>query len=418
MTRNNDIIIGLGFGDEGKGTITDYLCTLEEVNAVVRFSGGPQTAHNVVTENGLHHTFAQFGSGTFRGVKTLLSRYMLVNPFNMVAEANDLWDKTDTDPLLRTYISSSALLITPLHVAVNKLREERRGAKAHGSVGEGVGESRYYQIQHPVLAPVVKDLKNLGFLQAKLNEYRIWAEHTFGVPLEAPTTDELMDSYVRLQNDRPINIVSEKFITDEIRRGYNVFEGSQGILLDEAHGFHPHTTWSDTTPHKAQQLLAEAGSDKGNVIGITRTYQTRHGFGPFPSEDLTEDAHTRYPENHNAFGRWQGAWRAGILDLTLLDYAVKVAGGIDEIAVTHLDVPVSEVITEYPAYARIEPVEKKDLAYQEKLTGELNSSTGTGVLKKVKNEKELIGLIEKTVSAKATIKSSGARSDQKTNTRK
>lgn len=418
VNRNNDIVIGLGFGDEGKGTITSFLCTQQEVNAVVRFSGGPQTAHNVVTQDGRHHTFAQFGSGTFSGVQTLLSRYMLVNPFNMAAEANQLWSLTDADPFLKTFISSSAYLVTPLHVAVNKIREIKRGASPHGSCGEGIGETRSYGLQHPILAPTIRDLQIPGFLEVKLNQYREWAEKAFGGKLDAPTTDEIMDSYYNLQRDRPIQVVSDRYISNEIAKGYNVFEGSQGVLLDERHGFHPHTTWSDTTPRKAQALLLEAGMGRGNVIGVIRTYHTRHGFGPFPSEDLSTNVEEKYPETHNTFGRWQGGWRAGSLDLTLLDYAVKVVGGIDELAITHLDAKVSEVITSYPTYQKIQPSEGKDLPYQESLTSQLSLAAGTGNRLEVTGESQLVDLIETTVSAPVTIKSYGPHDNLKKSSRK
>jgi adenylosuccinate synthase len=412
--KNNDIIVGLGFGDEGKGTITDWLCTQEQVNSVVRFSGGPQTAHNVITETGQHHTFAQFGSGTLRGVRTLLSRYMLVNPFNMVNEANHLYDLMDADPMETTLISGSALLITPLHVAVNQLREERRGASRHGSCGQGIGEARSYAIQHPVLALTMRDLTIHGFLAAKLDEYRLWAEQTFNTTLNVVPNEELMADYIRLQQERPVNIISDEQLLAEIRLGYNVFEGSQGVLLDEAKGFHPHTTWSDTTPNKAQQLLQEAGLERGNVVGITRTYHTRHGFGPFPSEDHSPDIEKTFPEAHNVYGHWQGGWRAGNLDLALLDYANRVVGGVDEIAITHLDTPVDSVITDYPDGKDLEVSDEKDLIHQETLTQLLNNRAGTGSTQTLSGDtEELTAIISQTVNAPVRVKSFGPTSADK-----
>ncbi|MGH3240728.1 MAG: adenylosuccinate synthetase, partial [Spirillospora sp.] len=114
-----------------------------------------------------------------------------------------------------------------------------------------------------------------------------------------------------------------------------VFEGAQGVLLDEWHGFHPYTTWSTTTFANAETLLEEAGAS-ATRLGVLRAYATRHGPGPFVTEDpaLTADL----PDPHNTAGRWQGAFRVGHLDAVALRYALDVTGGVDGLAVTHLDV--------------------------------------------------------------------------------
>ncbi|MFC7616191.1 adenylosuccinate synthetase [Actinokineospora soli] len=127
-------------------------------------------------------------------------------------------------------------------------------------------------------------------------------------------------------------------------RGDLVFEGAQGVLLDQWRGFHPHTTWSTVTPDNARDLLA---GRRATVIGVTRTYQTRHGAGPFPTEDQSVLA--RFPERHNGTGEYQGAWRAGHLDAVLLRYAVAACGGVDALAVTHLDADGLSVATSYDA---------------------------------------------------------------------
>lgn len=410
---NNDIVIGLGFGDEGKGTIVDFLATQQEPNYVVRFSGGAQAAHNVITENNVHHTFSQFGSATFRGVKTILSDQMMVNPFNMAVEANEIAEKIDRDPFELAYISSNALMITPLHVAVNHLREVARGASAHGSCGQGIGETRSYGIQHPVLGIRISDLKNPGFLFTKLNIYREWAEKQFNVKLEAPSSEELMESYLDLLDDRPFNIVSNSFIYEELRKGYNIFEGSQGILLDEKLGFHPNTTWSNTTAGNAQTLLKDSGLPKGNVIGVTRTYHTRHGYGPFPTEfDKAFDWSKKYPENHNAYGRWQGDWRVGLLDLPLLSYGIQANHGVDEIALTHTDVEVTSVVDAYVQQKSPVPVFDGDMVRQEQnITNKLlTAKTHT---KTINSFEELKTIIVDDFKTPVTIESFGARSDEK-----
>jgi adenylosuccinate synthase len=114
-----------------------------------------------------------------------------------------------------------------------------------------------------------------------------------------------------------------------------VFEGAQGMLLDQHVGFHPHTTWSDLTPYHATEICEGLDIDY-QVLGLTRAYTTRHGKGPFPtySQALTY----RYPDACNTDNRWQGGFRVGWLDLHLLKYAVSGLGcKLDGLAVSHLD---------------------------------------------------------------------------------
>src|SRR5687768_225602 len=132
-------VVGLGYGDEGKGTVVDYLTRKHTAHTVVRFNGGAQAAHNVVTPDGKHHTFAQFGSGTLAGARTHLSRFMLVNPLDLFNEARHLESLGIADPLQLVTISPDALVTTPLHVAANLIRELQN---QHGSCGKGIGETQ------------------------------------------------------------------------------------------------------------------------------------------------------------------------------------------------------------------------------------------------------------------------------------
>lgn len=337
----DDIVIGLLFGDEGKGTTVSQLCSQNKPNYVIRFSGGPQTAHNVI-HDGIHHTFAQLGSGSLQRVPTILTRYMLINPFNLMHEGAAIIDKTGWNPFSELLVSENALLITPVHRWLNQQKEIARGENAHGSCGEGVGDARYYDILHPESSLKMGDLRPANFhvMRGKLESLISYAEETVGQKW-ASNNDELnnlMRSYRSLSLDGFLNIVEDSFILDRIRDGYNVWEGSQGVLLDESLGFFPHTTWSRVTPANAQELLKEAGKKQGNVIGVIRSYFTRHGHGPFPSEIENTDENVQlFPETHNKFGQFQGGWRRGWFDFELFDYAVRAAGGIDELSITHAD---------------------------------------------------------------------------------
>jgi adenylosuccinate synthase len=129
-----------------------------------------------------------------------------------------------------------------------------------------------------------------------------------------------------------ITLTGEGYLNELLRQGPVVFEGAQGVLLDEWRGFHPYTTWSTTTFENAETLLRENGAGAAK-LGVTRTYHTRHGPGPFPTEDPALDL----AELHNSAGRWQGPVRVGHLDAVALGYAAAVVAGVDAVALTHVD---------------------------------------------------------------------------------
>ncbi|WP_254190406.1 adenylosuccinate synthetase [Nocardia noduli] len=327
------IVVDLGFGDAGKGATVDWLCSRDggaPVSAVVRFNGGAQAAHNVIAE-GRHHTFAQFGSGTFSDVPTLLSRHMLVEPIALAGEARQLAALGVADPLRLVRIDGRALLTTPIHIAANRAREDARGSSRHGSCGRGIGETARYALEFD--APRVEDCLRPSVLAEKL---RLLAAH-YG-PLIAPGAHryepiaDLVDMYREFA--AAVRVVGPGELAALASRGRLIFEGAQGVLLDEWRGFPPHTTWSTVEPANARALLAEIDAT-AFTLGVTRTYATRHGAGPFP----TEDPELRVPEPHNTHGPYQGSFRRGHADPLLLRYAVAACGGVDGLAVTHLDAP-------------------------------------------------------------------------------
>ncbi len=139
--REAHVVVDLGFGDAGKGTITDHLTRARGAHTVVRFNGGAQAGHNVVTDDGRHHTFAQLGAGSFSpGVRTWLSRHVVVHPTALIVEAWHLARSGVADPLSRVTVSAAAKVVTPFHQAATRLRELARGDARHGSCGVGVGE--------------------------------------------------------------------------------------------------------------------------------------------------------------------------------------------------------------------------------------------------------------------------------------
>lgn len=399
-------VVGLGFGDEGKGSVVDFLARQCQAPLIIRYNGGPQAAHNVVTPDGRHHTFSQFGSGMFHpNARTYLSRFMLIDPLTMQAESDHLNSVGMCRAEERTFIDEDCIIITPYHVALNRLREAARGAARHGSCGAGVGEARADDLARPDLTLRAGMLRrtyhNLSRLQDRLEDIRRYKyEQTKSLnlpPLSPRPSDQeavqwamstlqegfkadglsLADMYVAWASR--FNIVGMGRI-QELHADVTIFEGAQGVLLDETYGFPPYNTWTDTTLRNADVLCEELGLQGENTsLGVTRSYFTRHGAGPFPTEGSLF-VHKLTGE-HNTLGPWQGDFRTGALDLVLLRYALLVLGGVDGLVVTWVGANnpterLTPVCTHYlgrnSLYYRelplVYPVTPADLKQQEHLT--------------------------------------------------
>lgn len=365
------VIAGLGYGDEGKGTTVDWLVRRYapghgRQTVVVRYNGGAQAAHNVVLPCGTHHTFSQFGSGTLAGAATFLSHHMIVNPSTMLVETDVLSTLPHAismgDPLSRVHVDERALVTTRFHVAANRIRELVAGKGSHGSCGMGVHETvRDYELGRPSLR--VADLRDSVLLTRKLVEiqeskraelidaYSQAPEHAKVQALEDEfsmlTTPSIVDVLVGRMSAWAgrVSIVADAWLEGALQRdSLVIFEGAQGVLLDQTHGFFPHVTHSDTTFANADALLADAGYD-GLVLryGVTRTYQTRHGAGPMPTSRPDLDVLLAHDHNHRprpgpSQATWQGRMRAGELDLVTARHAAAYVGKLDGIVFTHIDV--------------------------------------------------------------------------------
>jgi adenylosuccinate synthase len=353
LERQAILIADLSYGDAGKGSIVDYLTRQHQAHTVVRYNGGAQAAHNVVEESGRHHTFAQFGSGTFTpGTRTHLSRFVLIHPLSMLKEEQHLQSIGIDDAFQRTSIDEDALIITPFQQAANRLQEIARANTRHGSCGMGVGETMQDFLAYGPQVLFARDLAQRATVRKKLRFLRdLKRSQIEKVQGQLPDTEQVRQELKTLHDPEIIDdcadlyqhfaslvaIVDERYFNRLLDEpGTIIFEGAQGVLLDEWYGFHPYTTWSTTTFKNAKQLLHEY--DYKNIvtrIGVLRAYTTRHGAGPFVTEDAWLSA--SLPDAHNENNPWQQAFRVGYLDLVATRYALDVAGPVDALAVTNLD---------------------------------------------------------------------------------
>jgi adenylosuccinate synthase len=330
------VVIDLGFGDAGKGAVTDWLVRSRDVPLVVRHHGGAQAGHNVVTPDGRHHTFSQFCAGTFAGAEGLLGPQFLLHPGAMEVEAAHLAPRIGGDPFARTWVAGVARVITPYQQAAGRLWERLRGEGAHGTCGVGVGGCVGDALSYPGEVVRAEDLADRARVRAILvaqrerhhEALRAAGAEELGVFRDDDVLERTLASWARIAPR--LRLVDDGEARALVARAPRVvFEGAQGVLLDEVWGFHPHTTWSDCTAGAADALL---GGRPATRLGVVRSYATRHGPGPFPTEGA-RDVHEPHNDDHG----WQGRFRVGALDGVLLRYAVEVVGGVDGIVVTHLD---------------------------------------------------------------------------------
>lgn len=351
--NNIFIVVGLGYGDEGKGSIVDYLTQKYKAETVIRFNGGPQAAHYVVTPKGITHCFSQFGSGTFvPGVKTYLSRYMLVDPLNLEIENSVLKEKAVKDGFERLIIDEKCAIITPFHRIINRMLEISRGENRHGSCGMGFGQvvADLRQLGDRML--FAGDLRDKSITQKKLDFlWRINFDKAEQLTEEQKENERLNDYYLQIARTDYVELLTDAYYKfgkkinikekDHLYRILNneeniIFEGAQGVLLDAERGFWPHVTHSAATFENAEKIICGSGSSTNIVkIGVIRAYGTRHGAGPFVAEDRW--LAKQIPDYHNCENEWQGPFRIGWFDLVAVKYALNVIGGVDYIALTNVD---------------------------------------------------------------------------------
>jgi adenylosuccinate synthase len=408
--RQAIFIADLGFGDAGN-TVTDFLSRELSAHTIVRYNGGPQAGHTVVTSDGKSHTFAQFGSGMLLPhTKTLLSRFMLINPFNMIKEEEHLRSLGIRDAPERTLVDRRALVITPFQKAMNRLRELGREENRHGSCGEGIGECMADYLKYGDSVLFAGDLLDSAMLIKKLRFIRDAKDAEFEALTEVydkrtavePIKQEIavlqsldaLEDYIAFYEffSHWVKIVDEAEIQSLFGQpGTMLFEGAQGVLLDENYGFAPYTTWSTTTFANADTLVREHNyTGEVTRLGVVRAHATRHGVGPFPTEDRALTL--ALPDKHNPWNDWQQAFRVGHFDMVATRYAQDVIGKLDYLAVTNVDrlrgVPEWKICHAYrygdkekdlPAYFELERKGLKkiklppsvDLRYQEELTRRL-----------------------------------------------
>jgi adenylosuccinate synthase len=306
----SSIVIGANYGDEGKGLMTDYLCKKYNADLVVRFNGGAQAGHTVVTPEGERHVFSHIGSGYFLGVPTYLSKHFILNPILFKKEYIELKIPKD----YKIYISQDSLITTYWDMLANRAMEEMRGDDAHGSCGVGINATieRAEKIKYDF------SLKDVGFIKIFLSQVcNYWKGRLtiFSLKINKPLPEWVMDCFSRE------NAINEQFL-DDLRfmwmstriffdslleqDGYAIFEGAQGLALDQFYGNYPYVTRSNTGMRNVleMQRKEQGAFSIDEIVYVSRTYETRHGNDPyFKACDITLEGAS---DKTNVKNEWQG----------------------------------------------------------------------------------------------------------------
>lgn len=309
--------------------MTDYLVRRHDParTVVVRYCGGAQAGHTVVTPEGLRHVFHHYGSGTLAGAGTFLGDQFLVNPAMWWDEYRVLCGKCTVPTLV---VDSSCRVTTPWDMAANQVVEKSRGEDRHGSCGMGVHTTMVRHDHVPIFA------SDLWLPVDQLKEKLVHVMDYHDGP------EDWMGRFLRecWQFTQYATMGSPGTTLREYE--HVVFEGAQGLLLDQDAQFFPHVTHARTGLPNVVDLCRRVGISAVDAVYVVRSYLIRHGAGPLPGES----SGIGWPDDTNVENPWQGKLRFAPLDGNLVESAIAkdvasaVALGVEiapVLAVTHVD---------------------------------------------------------------------------------
>jgi adenylosuccinate synthase len=314
--KTAQIVLGLQFGDEGKGRTVDYLSTTYPKSIVVRFSGGQNCGHTVI-KDGIKHVFSNYGSGAMRNIPSYFSEHCCIYLYTIAQERVEMVNKGITPSL---WVHPLAKMTTPYDVAYGRILERRYN---HGSCGVGIGSTmkRHLNTGYKLFAI---DLQSPNVFFAKMGLIKQYYRSLLVDDAEKVHFNIELDKF---EGDF-INLVKQDLfsISDySLLNHYDniIFEGSQGIMLDMDHGLFPNVTFANTTSKNAWEIINQLKViPEVNTYYITRCYLTRHGNGWMPNETPIKLINNE--EEINVLNPWQGQFRIGEIDYDLINYAITI----------------------------------------------------------------------------------------------
>lgn len=330
----SDVILGLQWGDEGKGKIVDYLAAKYDV--VARFQGGPNAGHTLEFDN-IKHVLHQVPSGVFRSnTKNVVGNGVVLDPVIFKREIEAL-KQFDIEPFYNLFISKRAQLILPTHRLLDAAYEKSKGDDKIGSTLRGIGptyQDKTARIGLRVGDAISEDFKK-KYEKLKAKHISILNLHDFDYDLEKLE----LEFFDALDYIKKFKLVDTEYLINQSLAAHETVlaEGAQGSLLDIDFGSYPFVTSSNTTCAGVCTGLGLAPSKIGQVFGIFKAYCTRVGSGPFPTE-LDDEVGEKIRKDGNEFGATTGRpRRCGWIDLPALKYAIMI-NGVTQLSMMKVDV--------------------------------------------------------------------------------
>ncbi|MGC8609655.1 MAG: adenylosuccinate synthase, partial [Thermoplasmata archaeon] len=314
------VIVGLQFGDEGKGKITDYLS--EKYDVVARFNGGTNAGHTVVTQDGTFK-FHLVPSGSLRTKMVILGNGMVIDPFALIDEISKI---RAVNKNLAVKVSFNAHVVTKMHKILDNMEEKVRSSMSIGTTAQGIGPT--YEDKYARTGIRMIDILNEETLKAKI-------ESIYSMKSNLLKDTEYSEKKNRDSMAREIYEAgtilkeymdyTENALYESYSEGKNIlFEGAQGLLLDPDFGFYPFVTSSNTISASSFTGTGFSLRKVKNIIGVAKAYVSKVGEGPFATEIFGEPAE-KLREAGGEYGTTTGRpRRVGWLDLPMLKYAIML----------------------------------------------------------------------------------------------
>ena len=333
-----DVLLGLQWGDEGKGKIVDFLAP--KYDFIARFQGGPNAGHTLKFDN-KKHVLHQIPSGIFRKNKyNIIGNGVVLDPVIFKNEVDAIHEKFNINLYNIVSISNKAQLISPVHRLLDRVLEENKGKKKIGSTLKGIGPTYQDKIGRHGLR--VGDVLSNSFKE-KYEKQKSYHDYFLEGHYDNSFSTEEENFFVAVDFLKKFNLTdTEYLINNNLRKDKKILaEGAQGTLLDIDFGSYPFVTSSNTTTAGACIGLGISPKMINNVYGIFKAYCTRVGAGPFPTE-LFDDVGDKIAQNGNEFGSTTGRpRRCGWLDIPALKYSIMLNG------VTHLYMMKADVLSDF-----------------------------------------------------------------------
>lgn len=310
------VVIGAGFGDEGKGLVTSCFTRQSSGKSLnVLFNGGPQRGH---TAN--NHVYHAFGSGFYFGADTYYTKDFMLNPIAVCQEGEELYSNSNVNNKL--FINKKCYITLPHDVIINREIERTRGKKRHGSCGMGIWETFLRSKYFPIYAEDILDFWKL-FEKIKIAEKEYYSYRVEELGLKKDlfnfSIDGFFDACSELINSTHVEFSCEDILLSN-KYSSVIFEGGQGLLLDQDNAeFMPNLTASSTGSKNISRFINNLSENINvEVCYVIRSYMTRHGAGRFDTECKKEEINPYIVDKTNIPNEFQGSIRFGWLDIPLI----------------------------------------------------------------------------------------------------